>query len=174
MPNAFSREERVAFENLLEGFQDALVLSKIVDRYQVPDVEMARSGDTIWRPMPYIIQSFDGLNQTANFADKTQLSVPATIGFHKSAPWQMDANELRDALQENRLGDAARQRIASDINVAITNVASLQGTLVVKRTAAASGFDDVAQAEAAMNEIGVPQGDRHIAVSTREIGRAHV
>lgn len=168
MPNAFSREERVAFESLLEGFQDALVLSNIVDRYRVPDVEMARSGDVIWRPMPYIIQSFDGLNQTANFADKTQLSVPATIGFHKSAPWQMDANELRDALQENRLGDAARQRIASDINVAITNVASLQGTLVVKRTAAASGFDDVAQCEAAMNEIGVPQGDRHIAVSTRD------
>jgi hypothetical protein len=168
MPNAFSRQERVAFENLLEGFHDALVLSNIVDRYRVPDVEMARAGDTIWRPMPYIIQSFDGLNQTANFQDKTQLSVPATIGFHKSVPWQMDAIELRDALQEGRLGDAARQRIASDINVAITNVAALQGTLVVKRTAAASGFDDVAQCEAIMNEQGVQQGDRHIAVSTRD------
>ena len=168
MPNAFSREERVAFEDLLEGFQDALVLSNIVDRYRVPDVEMARAGDIIWRPMPYVIQSFDGLNQTANFQDKTQLSVPATIGFHKSVPWQMDAVELRDALQEGRLGDAGRQRIASDINVAITNVAALQGTLVVKRTAAASGFDDVAQCEAIMNEQGVQQGDRHIAVSTRD------
>jgi hypothetical protein len=30
MVNSFSKEERVAFENILEGFQDALVLSRNV------------------------------------------------------------------------------------------------------------------------------------------------
>jgi len=48
------------------------------------------------------------------------------------------------------------------------STASLQGTLVVKRTAAASGFDDVAQAEALMNEGGVPAYDRYLALSTRD------
>jgi hypothetical protein len=48
------------------------------------------------------------------------------------------------------------------------SVASLQGTLVVKRTAAASGFDDVAQCEAIMNEGGVPAYDRYLALSTRD------
>lgn len=168
MANAFSKEERVAFDQMIEGFQDALVLSNNVSKYNTSAVEMERAGDIIWRPQPYIARSFDGLDQTANFADQTQLSVPATLGFNKSSPWQMDAKELRDALQEGRLGDAAKQKLTSDINVALLSTASLQGTIFVKRTAAATGFDDVAAADAAMNEIGVQMNDRALALSTRD------
>lgn len=168
MSNAFSKEERVAFEDILEGFQDQLVLSKLVNKYRMSDVEAERSNNTIWRPMPYIATSYDGMDQTGNFKDKTQMSVPATIGYKKSSPWILDAQELRDQLQENRLGDAAKQKLASDINVAVTKVASLQGTLVVKRTGAATGFDDVALADAIMNEQGIPMNDRRIALATRD------
>lgn len=168
MSNSFSKEERVAFEDVLEGFQDALVLSKLVNKYRMSDVEAERSNNTIWRPMPYIATSYDGMDQTGNFKDKTQLSVPATIGYKRSSPWILDAQELRDQLQENRLGDAAKQKLASDINVAVTKVASLQGTLVVKRTGAATGFDDVALADAIMNEQGIPMNDRRIALATRD------
>lgn len=168
MSNNFSKEERVAFEDMLEGFQDQLVLSKLVNKYRMSDAEAERSNNTIWRPMPYIATSYDGMDQTGNFKDKTQLSVPATIGYKKSSPWILDAQELRDQLQENRLGDAAKQKLASDINVAVTKVASLQGTLVVKRTGAATGFDDVALADAIMNEQGIPMNDRRIALATRD------
>lgn len=166
--NAFSKEERVAFEDILEGFQDALVLSRNVAVYNTDQTMMERTNNVIWRPQPYIAQSFDGTDQTANFQNMTQLSVPATIGFNKSSPWIMTATELRDALQEGRLGDAAKQKLASDINVAVMNVAAQQGTLVVKRTAAASGFDDVAQCEAIFNEQGVNSFDRYLALSTRD------
>ncbi len=168
MANEFSKEERVAFEDLMEGFHDALVLSNAVSIMSNNDTMMARSNDTIWRPMPYIAQTFDGEDQTANFGDNTQLSVPATLGFKKSAPWIMTALELRDALQEERLGQAAKQKLASDINVAVNSVAANQGTLVVKRTSAASGFDDVAEMEAVMNEQGIGMGDRYGALSTRD------
>lgn len=168
MANAFSKEERVAFEVLLEGFEDALVLSKNVNLYRTDQTMMARTNDVIWRPQPYIMQSFDGTDQSANFVDSTQLSVPATIGFKKSSPWIMTALELRDALQENRLGAGAKQKLASDINVAIMNVASLQGSLVVKRTSAASGYDDMAQCDALMNEQGVPAFERYAALSSRD------
>lgn len=168
MSNQFNKEEKVAFENILEGFNDALVLSRNVSKYNTDGSSMERSGDTVWRPMPYIAQSFDGMDQSGNFGNKTQLSVPATLGFSKSSPWTMDAKELRDALQENRLGDAAKQKLASDVNVAIMNVAANQGTLVVKRTVAATGFDDVAQCEAIMNEQGVQSFDRYLALSTRD------
>ncbi len=168
MSNSFSKEERVAFEDMLEGFQDQLVLSKLVNKYRMSDVEAERSNNTIWRPMPYIATSYDGMDQTGNFKDKTQLSVPATIGYKKSSPWILDAQELRDQLQENRLGDAAKQKLASDINLAVSKVASLQGTLVVKRTGAATGFDDVALADAIMNEQGIPMNDRRIALATRD------
>lgn len=168
MSNAFNKEERVAFDQVLEGFDDALVLSRFVKRYNTDQTMMARTNDVIWRPMPYIVPSYDGMDQTANFNDKTQLSVPATIGFKKSVPFRLDATELRDMLQENRLSDAAKQRLASDINVAVNNTAALGGTLVVKRSTAASGFDDIAACEAIMNEQGVPLEDRAFAVSTRD------
>lgn len=168
MANAFSKEERVAFENVLEGFNDGLVLSKIVSKYSTDQTMMARTNDTIWRPQPYISQSFNGLDQTGNFKDYTQLSVPATIGFQKSVPFILDALELRDSLQEGRLGEAAKQKLSSDVNVAVNSVASYYGSLVVKRTSAAAGFDDVAQCDAIMNERGVPMGDRYAAYSTRD------
>lgn len=168
MANAFSKEERVAFEDILEGFEDALVLSRNVSVYNTDSEMMERANDQIWRPQPYIAQSFDGTDMTSNFKDFTQLAVPSTLGFSKSVPWTLTAKELRDAMQEGRLGDSAKQKLASDINVAIMNVASQQGTLVVKRTAAASGFDDVAQAEAIMNEQGVQAFDRYLALSTRD------
>ncbi len=168
MANAFSKEERVAFENILEGFQDALVLSRNVSVFNTNATEMERSSDTLWRPQPYVAQSFTGTDMTANFKDYVQLSVPASLGYSKSVPWTLTAKELRDALQEQRLGEAAKQKLASDINVAINTVASMQGTLVVKRTAAATGFDDIALAEAIMNEQGVQAFDRYMALSTRD------
>lgn len=168
MANDFSKEERVAFEDVMEGFQDALVLSRNVAIYNSDQTMMERTGDVIWRPQPYIAQSFDGQDQTANYQNMTQLSVPATIGYEKSSPWIMTATELRDAIQEKRLGEAARQKLASDINVAVMNVAASYGSLVVKRTVAATGYDDVAQCEAIMNEQGVQAFNRYLALSTRD------
>jgi hypothetical protein len=167
MANAFSKEERVAFEDLLEGFQDALVLSRNVSIYNTDQTMMERTNNVIWRPMPYIAVSYNGTDMTGNFDDYTQLTVPATIGYQKSVPWIMSATELRDALQEGRLGDAAKQKLASDINVAVLTVAGQQGTLAIKRSAA-TGFDDVALVEAVMNETGVPMEDRYLALSTRD------
>jgi hypothetical protein len=166
--NAFSKEERIAFEALLEGFNDALVLSNLVSVYNTDSTMMERTGNAIWRPQPYIAQSFDGTDMTSNFRDYTQLSVPATLGYSKSVPWALTASELRDALQENRLGEAGKQKLASDINVAVTTVASNHGSLVVKRTVAASGFDDVALADTLMNEQGVNMLDRKLALSSRD------
>lgn len=168
MANQFSKEERVAFELLMEGFNDQLVLSRNISSYQTDQVTMERTSDVIWRPQPYVAQSFDGMDQTANFKEYVQLSVPARIGFSKSSPFQLTAKELRDALQEQRLGQAAKQKLASDINRAVMDVAATQGTLVVKRTTAASGFDDVAQCEAIFNEQGVSYNDRYLALSTRD------
>ena len=168
MANAFSKEERVAFENILEGFNDALVLSSIVTKYNTNGQQMERSSDTIWRPMPYIAQSYDGSDATSNFGDNTQLAVPATIGYQKHSTALLTAKELRDQLQENRLGQAAAQKLASDINVAVLSVASNQGTIVSKRTTAAGGYADIAEADALMNEQGVMMDGRNFALSSRD------
>ncbi len=168
MPNGFSKEEVVAFDQLLEGFQDALVMSKNVAIYRTDQTMMERTNDTIWRPQPYISVSYDGADATSNFNDYTQLSVPASITTQKHVPWIFTAKELRDALQENRISNAAEQKLASDINRSVINSASLLGSVFVKRSAAATGLDDVAQIEAAFNEIGVQFEDRKLVLSTRD------
>lgn len=168
MPNAFSKEEIVDFDNAIIGFKDKLVLSRNVEVYQTDSTTMERAGDTIWRPQPYIAQSFDGMDQTSNFTAYTQLSVPATLGFSKSVPLTLNAKEKRDKLQQNKLSEAAMQKLASDVNLAIMAVAANQGTLVMKRTAAASGYDDVAVLDTLMNEQGIDAADRYLAYSSRD------
>jgi len=171
MANAFSKEEIVAFEDILEGFNDALILSKNITIYNTNGVTMERARDTIWRPQPYIAQSFDrtiGTSIAGDVSNMTQLSVPSTLGFSKCSAWQMNALELRDALQEGRLGDSAKQKLASDINLSVMDLAAAQGTLVVPVSTAAGTYDDVALCDSIMNEQGVMAEDRYLALSSRD------
>ena len=43
MANAFSKEEKVAFDQLLEGFNDALVMSRNVNVYNYNQTDAART-----------------------------------------------------------------------------------------------------------------------------------
>ena len=171
MSNSFSKEERVAFEDLLEGFQDALVLSRNVAVYNTDQTMMERANNTIWRPQPYIAQSINstpGNSIAGQYQGMTQLAVPATLGYSQTVPWEMTALELRDALQEGRLGESAKQKLASDINVAIMGSAANLGSLVVPIAAAAGDYDDVSLCDTIMNEQGVPDYDRFMALSSRD------
>jgi hypothetical protein len=167
MANSFSKEETVAFDQVFEKFEDGLVLSGLFNKYNLDPVMAERTGNVVWRPQPYIAQSFTGIDQSSNFArNYTQLSVPSTLGYSHSVPLTLSATELRDQLQAKRLGDAAMQRLASDINVDCSNLAALSGTVVVKRTTAAAGFDDVAAIDTAFNRVGVPMHGRKACFSS--------
>lgn len=167
--NSFSKEERVAFDQILDGFEDGLVISRNVAKFGTDGQLMERANDTIWRPSPYVLTSQDRIiGSNVTFQDVEQLSVPSTLGFNKTVPWTMNALELRDALQEGRLGKAASQRLSSDINTAVRDVVTLQGTVGVVKSTAAGTYDDIALAESALNEQGIPAADRYLALSTRD------
>jgi hypothetical protein len=156
---AFSKQETVFFDEMLAGFDDTLTFGRNVAKFQADPVVLERSqGTQIWRPTPYISTSTDGAAGTdisASFSDVTQLSVPIGLGYNKVVPWVMTTDDLNDPQQRNRKMESAKQKLATDINLAIANVAGIQGTLVVKRTSAASGYDDLAQADALMLEQGL-------------------
>lgn len=168
MANSFTKQEKVMFDNLLEGFNDQLVMSALVEQYNMGDQEAERSSDVIWRPIPYIAQSYSGIDQTGNFGDSIQLSVPAQIGTIQSSNFTLNAREMRDSLQAARKTNAAKQKLASDINIALMNTAANFGTQFVKRSAAASGYDDIAEADAMLNEQGIDMDGRYIALSSRD------
>jgi hypothetical protein len=159
MPSAFSKQETVYFDELLAGFDDRLKFGRNVSVFNADPLVLERSqGTAIWRPMPYISTSIDGPAGTSiasSFADVTQLSVPISLGFDKAVPWTLTSNDLNDPQQRERKMRSAIQKLSSDINVAIASVAGIQGTLVVKRTSAASGYDDLSLANALMEEQGV-------------------
>ena len=178
MANAFSKEEKVAFDQLLEGFNDALVMSRNVNIYNYNQTDAARTTampssvspnyGTIWRPQPYIMPSVTSVPGTPiTFADKTQLTVPASITNLKTVAWGMTSTELRDALQEGRLAQGANQKLASDINVAVMQAASGLGSLVVTTGTPAGSFDDIALCDSLMNETGVPGDSRYLSLSSR-------
>lgn len=171
MANSFSKEEIVAFENILEGFHDALILSKNVNIYNTNGVTMERARDTMWRPQPYIAQSFNrvvGTSIAGQVSTMTQLAVPSTLGFSPCSAFQLNALELRDALQEGRLGEAAKQKLASDINLSVMDLAAAQGTLVVDVTTPAGDYDDIALCDSIMNEQGIAADSRYLALSSRD------
>jgi len=166
--NDFNKEERVAFEDILEGFNDALIMSAKVNKYNIGDVSAERANDTVWRPQPYILQSYDGMDQSGNFNAKTQLSVPSSLTTQKSVPFTLDARELRDGLQENRLVKGAYQRLGSDVNSSLLDTAANLGSVVVAQATAANGYDGIAACETVFDELGVPMSDRHMALSARD------
>jgi len=159
MATAFSQQETVLFDKLMAGFDDSLVVAKQVTVTQLDPVVLERSqGVQFWRPQPYISTTVDGAAGTdisSNFTDVTQLSVPLGLGYNKAVPWAMTGNDLNDPMQRDRKYSSALQALASQINISCANVASLYGSLVVKRTTAASGFDDLAAADSVMLEQGL-------------------
>ena len=162
MPNAFTKQEQVMFDDVIEGFDDMLVIGKGADLYNsgLSDQQEQRAGDTFWIPAPMISTSFDGFDQTANFGDTTELSVPVSIGFHKSVPIKYSAKELRNQTSLDRKGKAAKQKLSSDVNLALFNTVALQGGIFSKRTGAPTGYDDVADIDVRMTRVGIMNGER--------------
>jgi hypothetical protein len=168
MASNFTRQEQAIFDDMVEGFDDALVIGKLARKYEPLDAqEQARAGDRFWVPAPQIGASYDGFDQTSNFGDLTELSVPVTIGYHKVVPQKFSSKDLRVESALRNRGKAARQKLASDVNLALYNTVALQGSVFVKRTGAPTGFDDVSLADAAMTEVGVPNGDRAMVLAPR-------
>ena len=167
--NAFNKEEVVAFENVIQGFEDGLVMSQNVNVYGSDGQLMERANDTIWRPQQYISVGGDRVVGAAVSAKgKTQLSVPATLGYQPNDVFDLDALEMRDALQEGRLGTASANYLASRINTAVATVATLQGTQVVAVSTAPGTYDNIASCDSLFNEQGIPGDQRYMALNSRD------
>jgi hypothetical protein len=168
MPNAFTTQEQVMFDDMVERFDDALIIGKLATKYDVPGPEaMERAKDSFWIPAPMIGSSFNGFDQTSNFGSLTESEIQVSIGYHKADPRLLSAKNLRNETVLKQWGKAARQKLASDINYALFQTVALQGSVVVKRTVAATGYDDVSLADAALTEIGAPMSDRAFVASPR-------
>lgn len=174
MATSFTKAEIVAFDDMIESFDDYLSYAALARKYEpLTPNQMVHTRDRFWIDAPMIGSSYDGFDQTANFDGLTETAVPATVGFHKSSPKTLSAKNLRNTTAMTNYAKAAKLKLASDVNAACRSRVALEGSQFVKRTVAATGFDDLALAMAVMTEQGVPAADRVAMIGVRSgIGMA--
>ena len=164
MANGFTKEVIVFFERVLAGFDPNNITARQVTKFKVPAMDFERSSLQVWRPTPYITLGTDGLTLLdANFADRTQLSVPSSLNANDSAPsdiknipWKMNAVELNDPLQRDRIADAAIQKLSATVDSLIATEVAQKGSLFIKDAAALTTYSQIAKAEEAMSIRDVP------------------
>ena len=164
MANAFSKEEIVFFEQVLEGFDPNNITARQVDKFKPASTALERSALTVYRPQPYITLGTEGLTLAdAAFADRTQLSVPSTLNANvgapsdiKNIPFKMTAVELNDPLQRNRIAEAAVQQLSAIVDSTVATQVAKRGSLFIKNGGAISTYDHVAQCEEKMSIRDVP------------------
>ena len=174
MATAFTKEELTVFDAMVPEFDDLLSYGALARKFEplTPD-QMVHTRDRFWVEGPMIGSSYDGFDQTSNFDGLTEMSVPVSVGFHKSSPKTLSAKNLRNLGAMRNYADAAKLKLASDVNSALRQRVALEGSQFVKRTVAASGFDDLALAMAVMTEQGIPAADRVAMIGVRSgIGMA--
>jgi hypothetical protein len=167
MANAFSKEEIVFFEQVLEGFDPNNITAKKVNKYQPPSTQFERSALTVWRPVPYISRVDEGLT-VSTYKDITQLSVPTTLNSNASSPsdihnvpFTMNAVELNDTQQRDKKVRSALQALSAKIDRLVANRIATYGSLWVGKTGSASiaDYKDAADCEVQMSIRDVPIDD---------------
>lgn len=164
MANNFSKEEVVFFERVLEGFDPNNITARQVDKFKPSSTQFERSALTVHRPQPYITLGTEGLTLAAGaFADRTQLTVPSTLNANASAPsdiknipFKMNAVELNDSLQRDRIADAAIQQLSAIVDSTVASQVAKRGSLFIKNGGAISTYNHVAQCEERMSIRDVP------------------
>lgn len=164
MANAFSKEEIVFFEQVLEGFDPNNITAKQVDKFKPPSTDFERSALTVHRPVPYITLGTEGLTlAAAAFADRTQLTVPSTLNSNvsspsdiKNIPFAMNAVELNDPLQRDRIAAAAVQQLSAIVDSTVATEVANRGSLFIKDAAKLTTYAQVAQAEETMSIRDIP------------------
>jgi hypothetical protein len=164
MANAFSKEEVVFFEQVLAGFDPNNITARQVAKYMPPSTLLERSALSVHRPVPYITLGTEGLTLASGaFADRTQLTVPSTLNANvgapsdiKNIPFKMNAVELNDPLQRNRIAEAAVQQLSAIADSTIATQVAKRGSLFIKNGGAITTYAHVAQCEEKMSVRDVP------------------
>lgn len=164
MANAFAKEEIVFFEQVLAGFDPNNITARQVSKFKPPSTAFERSSLTVHRPQPYITLGTEGLTLAGSaFADRMQLTVPSTLNANVSSPsdikniaFKMNAVELNDPLQRDRIATAAIQQLSAIVDSTVAGVVAKRGSLFIKNGAAITAYEDVAQCEEQMSIRDVP------------------
>ena len=167
MANQFNREEVVLFERVTTKFDSDNTVANKAARFSQPGTEMQRRGDTVWRSVPMISTTVDGLDITSNIGSITQLAVPSTLSTIANVTFELDALQMRDPIYMQRKGDSAAQALSARVNRLMADNIKVWGSLTVASTTALTGYDDISLADALMVENDVLGNDKTMVLNPR-------
>lgn len=158
MPNSVSKILEIMFENLIEGFDAACVMSRAVETSYPDPTSMQRSNDVFYRPQNYRTSIVTGVDISGqNDTDILQRQVPTVFRTPDNVRYSLNFLENRDPIHLERMGKSAAIDLAANIEANLLSTVALQGAIVVKKVGALT-WDDGATAEALMLSRGVPAG----------------
>lgn len=158
MPNSLTKDLEIMFENYIEGYDAACVISMECDTSYPAPQSMQRAGDVFYRPQNYHANVVTGLDVSAAAkTDVIQRMVPTVYRTPDNVVYQLDAKEMRDPEHMKQMGKAASTRLAAEIDKNTHSTIAAQAGIVVKKVGALT-WDDGAQAEALMISRGIGAG----------------
>ena len=168
MANQFNREEVVLFEKVTEKFDSDNTVANRAAKFSQPGSEMQRRGDTVWRSVPMISTTVDGLDITGNIGSITQLAVPSTLSTIANVTFSLDALQQRDPLYMTRKAESAAQALSARVNRLIADNVKVWGSLTVPVAGPLTGYDDISLADALMMEQDVMGNDKTMVLNPRD------
>lgn len=160
MANALTKDLEINFEQFIEGFDAACVISQEAAFYYPDQQAMQRAGDTVYRGQDFHMAITSGLDiSAATPTDVIQRQVPATYKSPQNVLYKFDAKEMRDRNNMEKTGKAAGLRLAAQIDSDIYDVVAKQAANVLTVTGGGVlTWDIAAQAEAVLLSKGMPMG----------------
>ena len=160
MANALAKDLELMFENFVEGFDAACVISMEAET-SYPDAKaMQRAGDTFYKKQNSHTAVVNGLDvSAATRTDVIERFVPTVFRSPDNVIYELDAKELRDPQHMEKMGQAAALRLAAEVDKNLYAAVAAQASIIVKKVGALS-WEDGATAEALMLSRGITAGNR--------------
>jgi hypothetical protein len=158
MPNALAKDLELMFEEYVEGYDAACVMSREAET-SYPDAQsMQRAGDTFYKKQNYHANVVTGLDISgATPTDVIERFVPTVYRSPDNVLYFLDAKEMRDPEHKRKMGAAASQRLAAEIDKNLMNAVAARAGIFVRKVGAIA-WDDAATAEALMLSRGIGLG----------------
>lgn len=162
MANALAKDLELMFEEVIEGYDAACVLSRAAETSYPDPQTMQRAGDTFYKKQNYETATVSGLDVSAAArTDVIDRFVPAVYSSPQNVIYELDAKELRDAEKMRKMGAAAAISLAAEVESTLYGRCAAQASIFVKKVGAIS-WDDGATAEALMISRGIVNPDRKL------------
>lgn len=162
MANALAKDLELMFENFVEGFDANCVISMEAETSYPGAQEMQRAGDTFYKKQNFHAAVVTGLDvSAATRTDVIDRFVPTVYRSPDNVIYELDAKELRDEAYMRKMGDAAAQRLAAEVDKNLYATVAANANIIVKKVGAIT-WDDGATAEALMLSRGISSGNRKL------------